>query len=248
MFVFAYGMGAYVVFLLTALYAVGFTENWIVSRTIDGVSQAGRSWLEAGLVDTVLLALFALQHGFLGRPTFKRAWTTLVPEAMERSTHVLVSSACLMLVFLRWSPIPLEVWNLVLTPLGLVLELLSFAGWTLVLCGTFQIDHLSLFGLAQAFAHARGETLEPRRLEIPYLYRWVRHPIYFGLLLALWCAPRMTVGHLLFAGVTTIIVVVLARMEERDLALELHQYRDYQARVPMLLPRTRPLRVRRRAG
>src|SRR5262249_43521371 len=105
-----------------------------------------------------------------------------------------------------------------------------------------------LFGLAQAVAHARGLEVVPRGFDVPFLYRWVRHPIYFGLLLALWCAPLMTFGHLLFAGMSTAYLVVLARLEERDLVRKYRAYPGYQAPVPMLLPRTRPLRITRRAG
>jgi protein-S-isoprenylcysteine O-methyltransferase Ste14 len=248
MFVYAYGVGAYVVFVLTSLYAVCFAENWLVSQTIDGAPGREGSLLGAGLSNVVLFGLFALVHASLGRPAFKRAWSRILPAALERSTHVLVSSLFLMLVFLRWRPMTFELWSLALHPLGLVLELLSHAGWALAFTATFQIDHLALFGLAQALAHSRGETPAPARFAVPFLYRWVRHPIYSGLLLATWCTPVMTLGHLLFAGLTTACVVLLARLEERDLALEHREYRSYQARVPMLLPRTRPLAIRRRAG
>jgi protein-S-isoprenylcysteine O-methyltransferase Ste14 len=248
MFAFAYGVGAYVIFVLTSAYAVGFVNDWMVTKSIDVGAGAGGSVLAAVLANTVLLGLFALQHAVLGRAAFKSAWSRVLPEAVQRSTHVLVSSLFLMLVFLRWRPIPFELWNLELNPLGLALELLSLAGWGIAFAGTFQIDHFELFGLAQVVAHARGETPEPARFQVPFLYRWVRHPIYFGLLLALWCASVMTLGHLLFAGLTTVVVAVLAGLEERDLALEHREYGAYQARVPMLLPRTRPLRMKKRAG
>jgi protein-S-isoprenylcysteine O-methyltransferase Ste14 len=248
MVVFAYGVAAYVVFVLTALYAVGFVGSWFVSQTLDGGSGTGGGGLEAGLANALLFGLFALQHAFMGRPVFRSAWARILPGAAQRSTHVLVSSLSLMLVFLRWRPIPFELWSLGLHPLGLVLEVLSSAGWALAFVGTIQIGHLELFGLAQVVAHANGRAPAPARLEVPFLYRWVRHPIYLGLLVAVWCAPVMTLGHLLFAGLSTALVVALARMEERDLSDELHEYREYQARVPMLLPRSRPIPVRRRAG
>lgn len=248
MFVFAYGVGAYVIFVLTSLYAVGFTENWLVSHTIDGVHTTGGTGLAAVLSNAVLLGLFGLQHAFMRHQVFKRAWTSLLPVSAQRSTHVLASSLFLMLVFLRWKELPLELWSLGLNPLGLVLELLSYAGWAIAIVGTFQIDHRELFGLAQALAHVKEQPLEPARFDVPFLYRWVRHPIYFGLLLALWCAPVMTVGRVLFAALTTYYVRILARMEEHELAREHSEYRAYQARVPMLLPRTRPVSIRRRAG
>ena len=247
MFVFAYGVGAYVIFVLTSVYAVGFTEN-VVSHTIDGVHGTGGNWLAAGLSNAVLLTLFGLQHAFMRQPAFKRAWTSILPVSAQRSTHVLVSCLFLMLVFLRWREIPLELWSLSLNPLGLVLELLSYSGWAIAIAGTFEIGHLELFGLGQVLAHVRGEALKPARFDVPFLYRWVRHPIYFGLLVALWCAPTLTVGRVLFAAFATYYVAILARMEEQELVREHSEYRAYQARVPMLLPRTRPVPLRRRAG
>jgi len=248
MFVFAYGVVAYLAFVFTSLYAFGFVEGWGVAFSLDGVHAAGGTGLAAGLSNAVLLGLFGLQHASMGHPAFKRAWASLLPESAQRSTHVLVSCLFLMLVFLRWKALPLELWSLGLNPLGFVLETLSYAGWALALTGTFQTDHLELFGLAQALAHAKGETPEPARFDIQFLYRWVRHPLYLGLLLALWCAPVMTLGRVLFAGLATGYFVLLARLEERQLVSEHREYRAYQAQVPMLLPRMRPLPLRRRAG
>jgi protein-S-isoprenylcysteine O-methyltransferase Ste14 len=177
----------------------------------------------------------------MARPEFKRVWTKVIPPPAERSTYVLVSSLLLMLLFARWTPLPTVVWDLGLHPAGFVLEMLSFAGWALVLLSTFQIDHFELFGLKQVFLHARGEELPPPKFRVPFVYRWVRHPIYLGFLLAFWSTPRMTLGHLLFAGLCTGYILVAIRLEERDLARMHWQYRGYQSRVPMLFPVQRPL-------
>lgn len=243
MFVFAYGVGAYVVFLLTFLYAIGFVENWIVSLTIDGAPGATGGGFGAFIANAVLLALFAAQHSLMARQGFKRAWTRIIPPVIERSTFVLASSLCLMLIFGRWTPIPTVLWDFGLHPLGFVVEMLSYAGWALVLLGTFQIDHFELFGLKQVIFHARGEELPPPRFKTPFLYRWVRHPIYLGFILAFCATPRMTVGHLLFAAATTGYIVFAIRLEERDLRRMYWQYPGYQTRVPMLLPVKEPLQA-----
>ena len=70
-----------------------------------------------------------------------------------------------------------------------------------------------------------------------FFYRWMRHPLYFGFFLAFWATPVMTFSHLLFAGVVTTWVLLTVRLEERDLVAEHGDaYREYQRRVPMILP------------
>ena len=241
MFAFAYGVGAYVVFLLTFLYAIGFVGNWIVSLTIDGAPGAAGGGVGAFLGNAVLIALFAVPHSLMARPAFKRVWTRIVPPVIERSTYVLISSVLLMVVFGRWTPITFVIFDVGLNPLGFALELLSLAGWGLVVLGTIQIDHFELFGLKQVIYHARNLELPPPKFHTPFLYRWVRHPIHLGFLTAFWATPRMTLGHLLFAALTTTYVLVAIRLEERDLLRFHWQYRGYQARVPMLLPNGRPI-------
>jgi len=233
--IFAYGAIAYLIFLASFLYAIGFVGGFLVPKTIDS-GPAGSTAL-AILIDLGLLSLFAVQHSVMARPFFKRWWTTIIPPAAERSTYVLASSLLLFLLFWQWQPLPSVVWSAAQPMLVIVLWTLFGLGWLVVLMSTFLINHFDLFGLRQVFLNFTGRSYTPVPFQTPWLYRVVRHPIMLGFLIAFWAAPIMTQGHLLFATVVTAYVLVALRLEERDL----HEYygdaySKYRLEVSMLLP------------
>jgi protein-S-isoprenylcysteine O-methyltransferase Ste14 len=117
------------------------------------------------------------------------------------------------------------------------LQAVFWLGWAMLLISTFLINHFELFGLHQVVNHLAGRTMPPMRFKAPVLYKLVRHPIYLGFIIAFWAAPIMTVGHLLFAVVTTAYIFVGIALEERDLvALFGDDYRRYRQRVAMIIP------------
>jgi len=230
-----YGFLSYGVFLITFLYAIGFVGGIIVPKAIDDGAVVGTT--QAIVVNLALLTLFALQHSIMARPTFKRWWTRIVPDAIERSTFVLLASLALALLFWQWRPLPDLVWH-VQSPAGAVaLQCLFWLGWVLVLVSTFQISHMELFGVKQVLADWTGRPVPPAVFKTPFLYRLVRHPLYLGFLLAFWATPSMSAGHLLFALVTTAYILVAIRFEEHDLMqLFGKTYAAYRQRTGMLLP------------
>jgi protein-S-isoprenylcysteine O-methyltransferase Ste14 len=231
---FVYGVACYGVFFATLLYAIGFLGNFGVPKSIDSGPQG--PVLTALLVNGGLLALFALQHSIMARPWFKRAWTRLVPEPVERSTYVLFSSLALLLLFGLWQPIGGVIWSLE-GGAAIAVYGLYAAGLLIVLLSTFLINHFDLFGLRQVYLYLIGRKYTHEGFRTPFFYRYVRHPLYVGWLLTFWSAPVMTVAHLFFAVMTTAYILVAIRFEEADLTtMHGDKYRLYKRQVPMLIP------------
>ena len=231
-----YGLAAYVAFFVTILYAIGFVSGLAVQKpTIDTGTVVPIA--EALIVNLLLMSVFAVQHSVMARKQFKQWWTQFVPKSVERSTYVLFSSLALMLLFWQWRPMPDVVWHVDNSQVALAVIGLSFVGWLTVFTSTFLINHFELFGVHQVANNLTGRQMPTPRFRTPFYYKFVRHPIYLGFIIAFWAAPTMTVGHLLFATVTTAYIFVGILLEERDL-IELFgdDYRRYKERVSMLLP------------
>jgi protein-S-isoprenylcysteine O-methyltransferase Ste14 len=217
---FLYGLVAYFTFFVTFLYAIGFVSGLVVPKTID--TGPDSSATEALLVNLLLMSLFAVQHSVMARKQFKQWWTQYVPKPVERSTYVLLASLTLVLLFWQWRPMPAIVWRTDEPDIAVAIATLSLVGWVIVLTSTFLINHFELFGLHQVANNLTSREMPTPRFRTPLYYKFVRHPIYLGFIIAFWAAPTMTVGILL---------------EERDL-IEMFgdDYRHYRKRVSMLLP------------
>jgi protein-S-isoprenylcysteine O-methyltransferase Ste14 len=231
-----YGMASYLIFFATFLYALGFVSGLIVPKTIDSGTPVPP--LAAIVIDLSLLTVFAVQHSGMARRGFKQVLTHVVSPVIERSTYVLCANLALIMVFAFWQPLPTVVWSAANPTLATAIASLAAVGWLIVLYSTFLISHFELFGLKQVVLNFVGRAVPAISFRTPGLYRFVRHPIYLGFIIAFWAAPTMTAGHLLFAVVTTAYIFVGIALEERDLVAAFgDQYRRYRDRVAMLLPR-----------
>lgn len=231
-----YGIISYIIFFITFLYSIGFVGKLIVPKSINSGSE-DTTIISAIIINVILLSIFALQHSIMARPAFKRWWTRFVPAAIERSTYVLLSSLALVLLFWFWQPMTGVIWSIE-NPVGnQILNILFWIGWLIVLLSTFMINHFDLFGLRQVYLKFKEREYVNLGFKTPWLYRYVRHPIMTGFIIAFWATPHMTVGHLLFAVTTTLYILVALQFEEHDLIQYFgEEYRNYKKRVSMLFP------------
>jgi methanethiol S-methyltransferase len=239
---FFYGLVCYLIFLVAFLYAIAFVGNiHLVPKTID--SGPAGPFARALIVNALLLSLFAIQHSVMARQWFKRAWKKIVPDAVERSTYVLMASVILLFLYWKWEAMTGIIWD-VRNPNGRALLIgLFWIGWGLVLVSTYLIDHFGLFGMKQVYNYLVDKHDEPPPFKTPTLYKMVRHPLYLGFVIAFWATPRMSAGHLFFAIMTTAYILVAIQFEERDLIKFYGEsYRRYREQVSMLFPLRLPKR------
>lgn len=232
-----YSLVAYLAFFGSILYAIGFIGNLVVPKAID--TGTGQSSLLAITINCGLMALFALQHSVMARPFFKRWITRYIPEAIERSTYVLLSSVALSIIFWLWQPMTEQIWRVESLPGILAISGLYFLGWVVVFLSSFMINHFELFGLKQVYDYCKEKQSIDTPFTVRYFYAFVRHPLMLGFLIAIWAAPVMSAGHLLFSLVLTIYILLAVKyLEEKDLRRAIgDEYEAYSKRVPMVVPR-----------
>lgn len=230
-----YALVAYAIGLASILYLVGFIADLWVPKTINAGPAAA---LPAGAwTNVAVLAAFLVLHSVMARPAFKARWTRLVPESLERATYILVSGLTTFALAWAWQPMPAVVWDAGDGATAMSLYAVQALGWLTIVLATFNIDHFAFFGLRQAWDRFHQRRHQPAPFTARFLYGLVRHPISLGWLLVFWSTPRMTEGHLLFAGVMTAYIALVTPLEERDLVDAIgDDYRRYRRRVRAFLP------------
>jgi protein-S-isoprenylcysteine O-methyltransferase Ste14 len=198
---------------------------------LSNAPRLGAPWLErsadvglgvanpllAGAIDLALIAAFGLQHSLMARPALKQRWRGLIPPALERATYVHAANIVLLTLIACWQPIPIVVWHVELAPLRDACWGLFALGWIILLAGALSFGIAELLGLRQVLDWYWERTPQPLPLKTDGLYQWLKHPMYVGVLLALWATPYMTIGHALLAVGMTLYVLIAKGYEERDL-------------------------------
>src|SRR5262249_17708622 len=175
------------------------------------VFQAGRPLPYAGAraiaIDACLFSVFALHHSVFARDTPKR-WLDRLPRELIRPIYVYAASGLFIAVFLAWQPIGGAVYRASGLP-ELALAACQLTGLWLIAGAVSRIDALELAGIRPSSSHDVLQTSGP--------YRWVRHPLYLGWLLAVFGTPHLTGAPLVFATVSTAYLVLAVPGEERSL-------------------------------
>ena len=232
-----YALVAYLIFFATFLWLIAFMADVAIFPTTVNDAVNGAPLAQALVINLALIALFGIQHSVMARPAFKERWTRLVPTSVERSTYVLAAAIVLGLLLQFWHTLGGTIWDIRGSAVAPVIWAIFAIGWGVLLLSTFLINHFELFGLTQAWLHGRKRAEQPPTLREPLFYRYVRHPLYLGFVIAFWATPHLTVSHLLFAGGMTVYILIGIAHEERDLVAHFGQsYEEYKKRVGMLLP------------
>lgn len=240
MIIFLYGIIAYLVGLIGLTYFILFLGGWDFLPLHIHSKMPGDS-LQAWFINCALMLLFALQHSVMARPAFKQWLTRLIPEPAERSTYVLLSGVVMLVMCYYWQPIAGSLWH-VEQGIGHNLLVAGYVfGWCFAMIATFLINHFELMGLQQVYLHLKQRPKPDAHFTERWFYRMVRHPLQLGVLMGIWLTPHMSMGHFSLALTMTVYILVGLQFEEKDLAAALgDKYRDYQKRVPMLIPWIKP--------
>ena len=207
------------------------TSWWPLPTVNDG------GWTEtvlgAAALDVMLIALFGLQHSLMARPWVKSWWAAHVPPAFERCTFVHMANLALFALIIFWQPIPIVLWHVTTDVLRDLIWAVFALGWVILYAGGWSFGMSDLLGLNQMRRWAQG--LPPREpgLKTSQLYKWIRHPMYVGVLMGVWVTPTMTLGQAVLAIGFTVYVLIAMRYEERDLARRFGTpYERWRAQTP----------------
>ncbi len=197
----------------------------------------GTPW--ALVLNALLCLSFFLQHSGMVRKSIRRWLSRFLPERYLGLSYTFTSSIVLLALVVLWQ----ESTVLVASADGLLrvtMRAIFFVAVAGSLWGTWSVKGADMFG-AQDVLRPSVAASPPAPMVVRGPYRWVRHPIYLTTLLMIWSYPDLTADRLLLNGLFSLWILVGTLLEERDLVARYGAaYRDYQRRVPMLIPYRMP--------
>lgn len=188
-----------------------------------------------------LSMVFFIQHSLMIRATFRTWLLSVIPRYYSPAIYAIVSGIVLTIVVLFWQTSQTVLYRIQgpLQVLPRVISLLATAGF---IWGVQALRTFDALGRIPIVVHLRGKQLRPPDFVLRGPYLWVRHPLYFFVLVLIWSTPYMTSDRLLFNVLWTIWIIIGSYLEEKDIVAEFgERYRDYQKTVPMLLPLRGPV-------
>ena len=233
---FLYSIVSYAIAFASILYWILSVSNLIPEISIDQPARVSVGF--AILNNVFLVSLFGVQHSIMARKWFKDFFANYFPKPIERSTFVLISGLLLFLLVYQWQPIGGIIWEVETgSALHYGLYVLFFMGWAILFISTFLINHFDLFGLRQTFLELQNKPYTELQFKVISFYKYVRHPLYTGMVLGVWATPVMSVTHLILAITLTIYVLIGIYFEEKDLIRDFgNTYLEYKKGRPMLIP------------
>jgi protein-S-isoprenylcysteine O-methyltransferase Ste14 len=186
--------------------------------------------------DMLLCLIFFFQHSTMIRKAFRNRLTAIVPPHFQGSLYTVASATVLITIVLFWQHSEQTLISLQ----GIsrwVAHGVFFASLIGMIWAMRSLPSFDMLGVQPILTNlsSRHERSIPLTIQGPY--RWVRHPLYFSILLMIWCCPDLSVDRLLFNALFTVWIVVGTLLEERDLVTEFGEtYLNYQRKVPMLIP------------
>jgi protein-S-isoprenylcysteine O-methyltransferase Ste14 len=188
------------------------------------------------VLDAGLSLLFFVQHSVMIRRGIQERLSKHVPDVYYSAFYAIASGTALLAVMVFWQKTSVVIadangiYRIILRAL-FFLPIAGFA-W-----GNSSLRAFDPFGVNKIRRHIHNKETRPMPLAIRGAYRWLRHPLYFFSLVMIWSCPDLTSDRLLFNSMWSAWIVFATILEERDLVLDFgDQYREYQAKVPMIIP------------
>ncbi len=216
-------LAAVVTFLVAAWQ---MTSRWALMGVPTPLAS---DWTWRALLNAALFLLFAAHHSVWPRDWCRLRVVALIGRPLERPAYAMIASGLLYVVASLWSPLGGGCYN---WP----------SGWTAL---ARLAQAVGLIVAASALSHTDGLALigwhTPRSagpVSEAGPYRFVRHPLYAGLLVALGFVPDMTPDRAWLVTLVVTYVLVAIPLEEASLCRTLgDDYVSYCARVrSRLLP------------